>query len=139
GSSNVTKATTYQYNLDGSVWKLTYPGTGDIVNYTVGGAGRTTAAQDTAHSFNYVTNATYAPFGGLASLKHGASINVTDIYNNRLQPCWMYATTGTALSASTLCNGTATTGTIQDVKYSFGLSTNDNGNVLQIVNNRDGN
>lgn len=48
----------YAYNKDGSLWKLTYP-SGDIVTYTVGGAGRATQATDSTN--NFVTGATYAP------------------------------------------------------------------------------
>lgn len=134
----VAKTISYSYNFDGSLKTLTYP-TGRVVTYTAGGAGRPVSAIDSTGPINYVTAAHYAPFGALNSWTQGGSINLTDIYNNRLQPCWLYATTGTPLSSSTSCTGTATTGTIQDLKYNFGLGTNDNGNIYQIVNNRDGN
>jgi RHS repeat-associated protein len=134
----VTNTTRYSYNLDGSLASLTYP-TGRVVSYTPNTAGRPISATDSTGPINYVSAAQYAAFGGLTSVTNGASIKTTDVFNSRLQPCWLYATTGTALPTSTLCTGTATTGTIQDVKYNFGLGTNDNGNVLQIVNNRDGN
>ena len=42
--------------------------------------------------------------------------------NSRLQPCWMYTTTGTALAwQGTLCTGTASTANIMDRKYNFNL------------------
>jgi RHS repeat-associated protein len=134
----VTNTTGYAYNLDGSPYTLTYP-TGRVLTYTPSSVGRPLSASDSTGPINYVSAAHYAAFGGLSSVTNGASIKVTDIYNDRLQPCWLYTTTGTALASSTLCTGTATTGTIQDVKYSFGLGANDNGNVLQIANNRNTN
>ena len=49
-----------------------------------------------------------------------------------------YATTGTALPwNTTLCGGTATTGTILDLKHNFDLGAGDNGNVIGITNDRD--
>lgn len=139
GSINVTNQVTYTYNLDDSLATLTYPNTGRVITYVPGKAGRPLTAQDISGSTNYVQNVHYAPFGGLTSMTNGSQpINITNIYNSRLQPCWFHATTGTALAwSSTLCTATATTATIQDVKYNFGLGVNDNGNVLQITNNRD--
>jgi len=55
-----------------------------------------------------------------------------------LQPCWMYTTTGTVLPWNTTgCTSTATTGNTLDLKYDFGWSVADNGNVNVITNNRD--
>jgi RHS repeat-associated protein len=80
----------------------------------------------------------YTAWGALAALQNGGAINVTDIFNNRLQPCWMYATTSAALPwSSTACTGSATTGTVLDLKYNFSLGSGDNGNVMGITNNRD--
>src|SRR5437879_4407829 len=104
--SNQTKPISYTYNLDSSLWKLTYPGTGKIITYTVGGAGRPTAAKDTGGAINYVTSATYSPFGGLGGMVNGSAtgfngINIADTYNSRLQPLQMYVTTA-AISSATL-------------------------------------
>jgi RHS repeat-associated protein len=64
----------------------------------------------------------------------------THIYNDRLQPCWIFATTGTALAwqpTQTTCSSTASpAGNIIDLKYSYN-SGSDNGNVMGITNNRD--
>ena len=128
----------YPY-VDGSIYTLTYPSTRTIT-YSTGGAGLPLSAVDTANSINYVTNAHYTAAGALASLQNGSNLYSTYIYNNRLQPCWMYATTGTALPWSTTqCSGTDTTGTILDLKYNFNWGAGnpgDNGNVAGIANNR---
>ena len=42
----VNKPVSYQYNLDGSLWKLTYPGTGKLITYTPGAAGHPLEAKD---------------------------------------------------------------------------------------------
>jgi RHS repeat-associated protein len=68
---------------------------------------------------------------------NNSNISSTEIYNNRLQPCWMYTTSGTALPTSSSCTGTATTGNFQDLKYNFAWGVSDNGNVMGITNNRD--
>ena len=53
-----TLNTSYAYYKDGTLNTLTYP-SGDVLTYTVGGAGRPTQAIDSSN--NYVTAATYAP------------------------------------------------------------------------------
>jgi hypothetical protein len=131
GTGAWTKSAGYTYNFDGSIKTISNPGVGRVMTYTTNAAGRPISVVNTGGSLNFVTSATYAPFGGLASYTNSASIKLTDIYNKRLQPCWMYATTGTALSTTIACTGTVATATIQDVKYNFGLGVNDNGNVLQ--------
>ena len=132
---SVPKTIISQNNLGGMLSTLTYPST-RVVTFTPSAAGRITDAKDVANGFNYVTGAHYAPTGGLASLNNGASVKFTEIYNQRLQPCWIYATTGTALPGTTGCTGTATAGTLIDLKYNFNLGTTDNGNVIGISNNR---
>lgn len=129
-------STAYTYSLDGSISTLSYPslaGGVGTVTYTTGGAGRPLSVT------NYATNAHYAPSGDLVSAQYGSNSNIvsTRILNNRLQPCWLYVTTGTPLPwNSTPCTATATPGNILDLKYNFG-SGGDNGNVLGIINNRD--
>jgi RHS repeat-associated protein len=138
-TSGITKTTTYTFlpYVDGSLYQLTYP-SGRTVTSSVGGADRELSAVDQANSINYATGAHYAPAGALTSLTNGASVASTYIYNSRLQPCWMYATTGTALPwNSTGCTSTAATGNILDLKYNFNLGTSDNGNVMAITNDRD--
>ncbi|MGH9530767.1 MAG: RHS repeat-associated core domain-containing protein, partial [Terriglobales bacterium] len=135
GSSAITKTTSYTYNLDGSLATLVYP-SARTVTYTPSAAGRTLSAVDVANSINYATNALYAPHGALSSLKNGfvsggfAGITTTNSYNNRLQPV--------VLSAA------HAGGTVLSFSYSFDQDPSpsvvkNNGDVVQIVNNRDTN
>jgi RHS repeat-associated protein len=151
-TEGITYSTSYSYFLDGSLASLTYP-SGTIAEFTVGGASRPLSEETegvTGNSeINYVSNVHYAPQGAITSLTFNAPYGTeqfytptyaTYLYNSRLQPCWMYATTGTALpwnSSSTGCASTATTGNVFDLKYNFGLGINDNGNVLGTTNDRD--
>ncbi len=135
-TAGITKNTSYTYNLDGSLASLTYP-SGRTITYMPDAAGRTVSAVDSTGPINYATAATYAPQGALASVQNGSSLSSTYIFNNRLQPCWLYATTGTPLPATTLCTATAATASLLDFKYDFSLGTADNGNVTSITNNRD--
>lgn len=99
-----------------------------------------TAAQDNGNSVNYVQNAHYAPFGGLTSITQGATpITTTNKYNNRLQPILLSASTTSATILS-LCYDFHSGVTINESPCSFsGYASGNNGNVYQIVNNRDGN
>jgi RHS repeat-associated protein len=116
---------TDSYNLDGSVRNVT--SLGQTTGYNYNGAGRQTGTGNNATGPNiYVSNATYAPFGGVATMNMGASnpVSVSDSYNSRMQPAVLSAT-----SAS---------GTIMNLTFDFHSSTHaDNGNVFQIANNRD--
>lgn len=121
--SVTAKTTGYQYNLDGSLAKLNYPGTGKMITYTYNGAGRVLTAKDVNSGISYATSATYAAFGGLMSMNLGAQpISISDSYNSRLQPVTLAASTAAA--------------TIMSLTYDFHFGTGDNGNVFQIVNNR---
>jgi RHS repeat-associated protein len=143
-----TKTTNYAYNLVGSLATLTYP-SGRTITYTYDSAGRPSDTVDIANSINYVvgscsngasspsSGACYAPTGALSQMQNGTNLVSTYLYNSRLQPCWFYATTGTALPTSTLCTDSATAGNILDLKYNFNLGSGDNGNVIGITNDRD--
>jgi RHS repeat-associated protein len=116
-----------QYNLDGSVWKLTYPGS-VVIEYTPGGAGRPLAVTDDTHSIQYAKSASYAPQGALQSLILGytstfAGITETDQYNTQLQP--------------SLLSAASPSQTVMSLSYNFKLGSYDNGQVYQIVNNKD--
>src|SRR4029077_12842510 len=103
-----------------------------------GGAELPVSAQDTTANINYALGAHYWPSGELAAFSSSGGLGFTTIRNSRLQPCWIYGTTGTALPwNSTACTGTATTGNILDLKYSFSLGSANNGSVTSIANNRD--
>jgi len=128
----VTKSTNYTYNYDDSVATLIYPG-GRTVTYTPNSSGSYTAARtlqaiDTANSFNYVKSASYKPDGALGGMINGytptfAGITTSNSYNKRLQPI--------TLSAS------APSQTVFSLSYDFHVGAGDNGNVFQVVNNRD--
>ena len=137
-TNSVTDSFTYGYNLDSTVATIGYPSLRTIT-YQPGGAQRPLWGKDLTNSINYATGAHYFPPGELGSLTNGSSINFTAITNNRMQACWIYATTGTALAWSgTLCNTTETTaGNILDLEYGLSFGSSDNGNVIGIVNNRD--
>ncbi len=139
--------TSYGYNLNESLATLTTPPQNQI-SYTPGGAGRPLAAVDTGNGINFVTSATYAPFGGLTGMTMGsttsgtngsfAGIVTSDVYSARLQPVQLYAS--------------SPTGTVFSECYDFHLGVSmttapycpvtastlgNNGNVYQVANNRD--
>ncbi len=126
-----TRDILYTYNLDGSLASVNY--TGRVVTYTPSGAGRTLSAVDLGNNVNYATTALYAPHGALSSLKNGvvsggfAGITTTNSSNNRLQPSVLSAAHAGA--------------TVLSFSYNFdqdaGTGVKNNGNVVQIANNRD--
>jgi RHS repeat-associated protein len=148
---SITKSTTYTYDLAGDLATLTYP-SGRTITYTYDSAGRPSDAVDTANSINYAvgtcsngasspspaTGACYAATGALAQLQNGTNLVSTYLYNSRLQPCWIYTTTNTALPTTTSCTAADPgPGNILDLQYNFNLGSGDNGNVMGITNNRD--
>jgi len=127
------------FNLDGSVASVTSLGYG--VTYTYSGAARPLTAMHSAT--NLVTGATYAPPGELAGMTLGsatgfAGITVANAYSDRLQPILLSAASPSATVFSECFDfhlGVAVTG---PAPCSFSASAaGDNGNVYQIVNNRD--
>jgi RHS repeat-associated protein len=71
-------------------------------------------------------------------VKNGTNLTSTAIYNDRLQPCWFYATTGSALATNTACTAADPgPGNILDLQYTYNLGSGDNGNVIGIANKRD--
>ena len=128
------QATTYAYNLDGSVSTETYP-TARVLSYGYNGAARPLSLTDTTGSINYVsacsTAPCYTPHGALQQARFGvtgtfAGITVQNNYNKRLQPILISATTPSP-------------GTVLSLTYDFHLASGDNGNVFQIANGRDSN
>jgi RHS repeat-associated protein len=135
GANNaaIPKSLSYEYNLDGSLYKLHYP-SGNVVTYAPGAAGLTLSAKDTANNINYVTSATYGPDSALTGFVSGYSTSFVGItsafsYNKRLQPL--------AMSAN------APSQTVFSIGYDFhlgnGTSGADNGNVFGITNYKDQN
>jgi RHS repeat-associated protein len=146
-TTSVTKSTSYTYDLAGNMLTLTYP-SGRTITYAYDSAGRPAEAADTANNINYVLGSCsdgvdndgvcYAPNGSVAQVQNGTNLVSTYIYNKRFQPCWMYATTGTALATSTTCTANDPgPGNILDLQYNFNLGSGDNGNVVGITNKRD--
>src|SRR5262249_15548640 len=101
------------------------------VTYAYSNIGRPVSAVDNGNSINYVTQATYAPQGAIATYRAGSSgtfsgIDLSNNYNNRLQP--------SVLSASIVSPLT----TIFNLSYSFSdANGKNNGNVLTMQNNVD--
>ena len=120
----VTENTSYAYNVDGSTASITYP-SGRVVFYSYNNAQETVSVVDGTNGTNYITGATYAPHGELASAVHGqvsggfAGVTETYTYNNRLQIATHKAT--------------STAGTVLDHTYSYG--TSNNGDIASITNN----
>jgi RHS repeat-associated protein len=134
----LTGKTVYVRNLNGSVSTLTDP-SGSKLAYYYNTAAQPAAVSDVTNGITYASNASYTPSGSLMTLSLGTLYNSTWIYNSRLQPCWMFTTvsSNSALPYNAACTQSNTTGTIIDLKYNFGLGTNDNGNVLGVTNDRD--
>jgi RHS repeat-associated protein len=135
-TSGNTKSTTYAYNLDGSAKTLTYP-SGRTVSYTPNAASRIVSAVDSTGPINYALNAKYAPQGALASIQNSGSLYSTFVFNNRLQPCWVYSTTTSTGAPTTCAQAGVVAGVILDYQFDFGAGGPDNGNVNQIANRRD--
>jgi YD repeat-containing protein len=153
-----TERSTYLYDLAGDLTQLTYP-SGRIVNYTFDSAGRPSTAQDAQTGTYYVAGpcpngsgngsgdgACYAPQGSISEMQNGSNLLTSYIYNSRLQPCWIYATTNSALPTGTTCSSSDPgSGNILDLQYCFytwvsgacEASTTNNGDVTAIANNRD--
>jgi RHS repeat-associated protein len=135
GANNaaISKNLSYEYNLDGSLYKLHYP-SGNVVTYTPDSAGRTLSAIDSGNGINYVTSATYGPDSALTGFISGYGTSFAGItnafsYNKRLQPLTMSAN--------------APSQTVFSIGYDFhlgnGSSGADNGNVYGITNYKDQN
>jgi RHS repeat-associated protein len=131
------------YNLNGSPTTITSIGFG--VTYAYGGAGRPlTATNYTGGTNKLVTAASYAPPGELTAMTNGSTSTFTGIvtnnaYNNRLQPILLSAAVSGQNPVFSECFdfhlGTRITA---PAPCSFSASTlGNNGNVYQIVNNRD--
>src|SRR5579859_6561934 len=132
-NASIPKNLSYEYNLDGSLYKLHYP-SGNVVTYEPGTAGLTFSAKDSGNNINYVTSATYGPDSSLAGFISGYSTSFAGItnaftYNRRLQPVNMSAN--------------APSQTVFSIGYDFHSGTGtagtgtDNGNVFGITNYKD--
>jgi RHS repeat-associated protein len=141
GSVTPGRFVNYGYTLDGSPKYVTTPPL-KTIGYTYNGAGRVIQAIDSTDGINFVTNATYAPPGGLTTMTMGAAsgfngIVTTNSFNDRLQPILLSAAspTGTVFSE---CFDFHLGVAVNTAPCSFSASSaGDNGNVFQVVNNRD--
>jgi RHS repeat-associated protein len=132
-TNGVTKNASYTYNLDGSLATLTYP-SGTVSTYTYNSAAEPVNMAALGNPY-FASNGYYTPSGGLMTLTIGG--NLTTIYNQRLQPCWIYQSSISTLPWNYSCTQTTpTNGNILDVKYNYNLGA-DNGNVIAITNDRD--
>jgi RHS repeat-associated protein len=133
----VQKTLSYEYNLDGSLYKLHYP-SGAVVTYTPWNNGSIAVsapqdAKDTVNNINFVASATYGPDLGLTGLINGSGgtspITNSFTYNKRFQPITMSASTSSQ--------------TVFSIGYDFHAgngtagSGSDNGNVYAITNYKD--
>ncbi len=130
-NASISKNLSYEYNLDGSLYKLHYP-SGNVVTYEPGAAGLTLSAKDSGNNINYATSVTYGPDSGLTGFISGYSTSFAGItnaltYNKRFQPINMSAN--------------APGQTVFSIGYDFhsgnGTSGADNGNVFGITNYKD--
>jgi RHS repeat-associated protein len=119
--SGVSKQFSYDYNLDGSLWKLHYP-SGRIVTYTPDSAGRTVSASD-SNGTTYVSAEFYA--NGAEFKRHQPVIFFQTTLNSRLQPAAVYSNNGQPGPA--FINKT----------YIYGAPQQNNGNITSIVANED--
>jgi RHS repeat-associated protein len=135
------KRTTYHFDLAGNVTQIAYP-TARTVNYTYDSAGRPSTAKDSANGITYATGwqtppantncvataVCYTPQGTEYAVSVGQTtsftgLNVSEIFNNRLQPSEIMAS--------------STAGNAMDITYNFvDPATSANaGHVYGITNN----
>ena len=131
--SNITKTTSFIYDLSGDITQATYP-TGRVVNYTFDSAGRPSTAADGSNGITYALGscasggACYAPQGSFSTITIGQTsaftgLNLTHSYNSRFQPLEFKAS--------------STAGNAMDITYSFidPVSQKNDGVVYSITNN----
>jgi RHS repeat-associated protein len=119
--AGVSKQFSYDYNLDGSLWKLHYP-SGRVVTYTQNAAGHTVSAAD-SNGTTYASAEFYA--NGAEFKRHQPVIFFQTTLNPRLQPAAIYSNNGQPGPA--FINKT----------YIYGAPQQNNGNITSIVANED--
>ncbi|MGA9134866.1 MAG: RHS repeat-associated core domain-containing protein, partial [Candidatus Sulfotelmatobacter sp.] len=131
------------YNLDGS--PISVATLGYTVTYTYSAAARPVSAINygTSPATKFVTAATYAPPGELATMTMGTTTSFTGIvtsnaYNNRLQPILLSAAVAGQNPVFSECFDFHLGVAVNTTPCSFSASAlGDNGDVYQVVNNRD--
>lgn len=136
-TNSVSNTSSYTYNLDGSLYGITYPVPTKTLNYTPGGAGRALSA---IVDFGVAYSAHYAPNGSLCSVDSswGNTYRHDYTFNNRFQPVaiqvWDISMPAHA-PCTTIPSGS---GDQLDLTYSYAdPSGHNNGNVVTIANNND--
>ncbi|HEY7402532.1 MAG TPA: RHS repeat-associated core domain-containing protein [Candidatus Angelobacter sp.] len=122
--AGIGKTTSYTYQLGGLTKTLTYP-SGRVVTYTPDSAGRLLSAVD-GNGAQYVSNATYYA-NGAEYQRSMPGIYFSTTLNPRLQVSHYYSDNG------------QTSSFFIDKTYSYGPLHQNNGNVMSITNNKDGN
>ncbi len=131
------------YNLDGSPTSVTTLGYSITYTYSKAGRPLTATYYGTNPATKFVSGATYAPPGELATMTMGSTSSFTGIvtnnfYNMRLQPIQLSAGVTGQNAVFSLCFDYHLGVAVNAGTCSFSASTaGDNGNVYQIVNNRD--
>jgi RHS repeat-associated protein len=121
-TSGISKQFSYDYNLDGSLWKLHYP-SGRVVTYTPNSAGHVVAASDSTGT-TYVSSASYYA-NGAEYQRHTPLVFLQTTLNRRLQPFAIYSDNG--LPGPAFINKT----------YVYGAPSQNTENITSIVDNED--
>ena len=124
--AQVNKEFHYAYNLDGSLKSITYP-SGRVVNYGYNVGQRPISAVD-SNNISFAANAHYTAWGALSSVVNAktssfAGIATTNSYDARMQPVFLSASSPTQ--------------TVMSLGYDFFYGQYDNGDVYQVINNKD--
>jgi RHS repeat-associated protein len=126
--NGVTNTTSYTYHLNDSLASVQLP-SGLIITYAINQDGNLVSAVDQLGNI-YVSNTDYNASELLQGVVTGTTVQHTLSYNTRLQP--------TRIQAQSRNSSTGAIGaTIFDISYDFHQGQGDNGNVHQVVNNRD--
>jgi len=132
-TNGLTRAYSYAYNLDGSLYTVTHPDA-LVVTFTPGGAGR--PISEVSGDAGYATNVHYAPNGSLCYAVQGWGTTTTldRTFNNRFQPIRIFES-GTSEPAPPQCaSPTQTSDLPVDFTYSYAdANGHNNGNVAQIT------
>lgn len=123
------------YDLAGNVASYTNGLGSTTFTQTFDGAGRlsqlTSNLNDAQHPgtlFTADSSVGYFPNGALRKAVLGNGLTLTNMYNNRLQPCRIDVNSSNTTTLQTCTDGTPT-GNVID--FSYGYGTSNNGNVMQ--------
>ncbi|MBW0008279.1 MAG: hypothetical protein JO335_11280 [Sphingomonas sp.] len=126
--NGITNTTRYTYHLNDALATVQLP-SGLTITYAVNQDGNLVSAVDQTGKV-YVSNTDYNASELLQGVVTGTTVQHTLAYNQRLQP--------TRLQARLRNSSTGALGaTLFDLSYDFHQGHGDNGNVYQVVNNRD--